>query len=66
MSKTRKPFKETKFGKFIKEHDSELFEFIGKRWPNDRPIGNAVKIAFLLLSKLTDEKRHEASLIDED
>lgn len=65
MSKTRKPFKETRFAQWLKEHDSELFEFLAKRWPDQKPIGKAFKVLLLVLSKLTDEKKKEAeSLLD--
>lgn len=67
MKKEKKPFRETKFGIWLKEHDSDLFEFIAKRWPDKKPIGKIIKALFLILAKVTDEKRKEGeSLIDLD
>lgn len=64
--KIRKPFKETKFGIWLKEHDSELFEFLAKRWPDKKPIGKFIKIIFTALSKVTDEQKVQGvALIDE-
>lgn len=65
--RNKKPFKETKFGIWLKKHDSELFEFLAKRWPDEKPIGKAVKILLIVLSKLTDEKKKEGrALVDKD
>lgn len=62
--KDRKPFRDTKFGAWLKEHDSEMFEFIGNRIPENKKV---IKSLFLLLAKLTDEKKKEGSkLIDLD
>lgn len=67
MKKPRKPFKETKFGQWLKEHDSECFEFVAKRIPDDKPIGKGVKLALLFLAGLTAEKKSEGEkFIDED
>lgn len=66
MSKTKKPFKETRFAQWLKEHDSELFEFLAKRWPDQKPIGKAVKIVLIVLSKLADEKKKEGEALIED
>lgn len=67
MAKNKKPFKDTKFGLWLMKHDSELFEFLAKRWPDKKPIGKVVKMIFVVLAKLTDEdKKHGESLIDLD
>lgn len=65
--KPRKPFKETRFGQWLKEHDSECFEFVAKRIPDDKPLGKAVKLALLFLAGLTDEKKKEGrTLLDQE
>lgn len=67
MNKPHKPFRETKFAVWLKEHDSELFAFMAERWPDKRPVGKFVKIIFMCLSKLTDEKKNEgAKLIEKE
>lgn len=62
----KKPFKETRFAQWLKEHDSELFEFAANRIPANKPIGKTFKVLLLVLSKLTDEKKKEAENLLED
>ena len=50
MAKNKKPFKDTKFGQWLMKHDSELFEFLAKRWPDKKPIGKVVKMIFVVLA----------------
>lgn len=65
--KPRKPFKETRFGKWLKEHDSEFFEFLAKRWPEEKLAGKVVKRSLLVLADLTDEKKKEGrTLLDQE
>jgi len=67
IKKDKKPFRETKFGIWLKEHDSELFDFLAKRWPDKKPIGKFIKIVFTVLSKATAEDKVKGQeLIDLD
>lgn len=67
VKKERKPFKETKFGIWLKKHDSEFFEFLAKRWPEEKLAGKVVKRALLVLADLTDEKKKEGiTLLDQE
>lgn len=65
IKKEKKPFRETKFGIWLKENDSELFEFIAGRIKGEKPIGAAFKALLIFLAKVTDEKKEEAKQLVE-
>ncbi len=63
--KNKKPFKETRFAIWLKENDSELFEFIANRIKGDKPLGKIAKVVLLALAKLTDEQKEIGANIED-
>jgi len=67
IKRDKKPFRESKFGQWLKEHDSDMFEFLANRIKGDKPVGTILKVILMALSRLTDEKKEEGTkLIDLD
>lgn len=63
MKKEKKPFRETRFGIWLKQHDSDMFEFVANRIGTEKAIGKIAKAVLLTLAKITDEKRKEGGMI---
>lgn len=66
MAKNKKKLRDTKFGQWLKEHDSEIFEFFADQVP-DYKLWGVLKRILLKAADLTDESKREAiGLMDQD
>lgn len=57
--RVKKPLRDTKFGQWLKEHDSELFAFFADLVP-DRKLWGVLKRILLKAADLTDEEKQAA------